>query len=327
MTIQDLVVLNDWHVVARSPDVTSDELLAARLLGEDLVLWRSGDRVLAWRDLCVHRGARLSLGCIRDGTLACPYHGWTYDSTGQCIHIPAHPTLTPPARANVQTYSVQERYGLIWVCLGNPQQDIPPFPEWDDASYRKVFCGPYHYHASAPRAIENFLDVGHFPFVHDGMLGDPHHPEIEDYTVTLTPEGLVAQNVHVWQPDPYGGLGQGAKVTYDYTVPRPFTAYFIKASKEVKEHRRVIFMTTTPVSPTESISWWWIAMNYGLDIPPETFQQFEDKIVAADVRILESQRPELLPLDLQAELHLPSDRTAIAYRKWLRTLGITFGTT
>ncbi len=45
-----------------------------------------------------------------------------------------------------------------------------------------------------------------------------------------------------------------------------------------------------------------------------------------DVPIVESQRPELLPLDLQAELHLRSDRTAIAYRKWLREPGLTFGT-
>lgn len=326
MTIQDLVALNDWHVVARSADVAVDSLLSARLLDEDLVLWRSGDRILAWRDLCVHRGTKLSLGCIRAGTLTCPYHGWAYDPTGQCIHIPAHPTLNPPARAQIQSYSVQERYGLIWVCLGHPQQDLPPFPEWDDASYRKVFCGPYHYRASAPRAIENFLDVAHFPFVHEGMLGDPAHPEIEDYTVSVTPEGLIAKNVQVWQPDPYGGLQQGARVAYDYVVPRPFTAYFIKVSKEVREHRRVIFMTTTPVSLTESISWWWIAMNYGFDIPAEVFRQFEDEVVAGDVRILESQRPELLPLDLQAELHLPSDRTAIAYRKWLKSLGVTFGT-
>ncbi|HYX49579.1 MAG TPA: hypothetical protein VE843_07540, partial [Ktedonobacteraceae bacterium] len=49
-------------------------------------------------------------------------------------------------------------------------------------------------------------------------------------------------------------------------------------------------------------------------------------ITLQDVPIVESQRPELLPLDLQAELHLRSDRTAIAYRKWLKELGLTFGT-
>jgi len=54
--------------------------------------------------------------------------------------------------------------------------------------------------------------------------------------------------------------------------------------------------------------------------------RLQDTIFAQDLPILESQRPELLPLDLQAELHLRSDRTALAYRTWLRRLGISFGT-
>jgi phenylpropionate dioxygenase-like ring-hydroxylating dioxygenase large terminal subunit len=55
-------------------------------------------------------------------------------------------------------------------------------------------------------------------------------------------------------------------------------------------------------------------------------REFADKITWQDVPIVEFQRPELLPLDLQTELHLRSDRTAIAYRKWLRQLKLTFGT-
>lgn len=61
-------------------------------------------------------------------------------------------------------------------------------------------------------------------------------------------------------------------------------------------------------------------------LPDEQVRQFQDVIIKQDIPIVESQRPELLPLDLQAELHLRSDRTAIAYRKWLRELGLTFGT-
>ena len=69
-----------------------------------------------------------------------------------------------------------------------------------------------------------------------------------------------------------------------------------------------------------------IGMNYGHDVPLEQLQEFQDRIVAQDKPIVESQRPELLPLDLAEELHLRSDRTAIAYRKWLRELGLRFGT-
>jgi phenylpropionate dioxygenase-like ring-hydroxylating dioxygenase large terminal subunit len=70
----------------------------------------------------------------------------------------------------------------------------------------------------------------------------------------------------------------------------------------------------------------WLAMNYGHDTPTAEIKAFEDRVTAQDIPIVESQRPELLPLDLPAELHLRSDRTAIAYRQWLRQLGLTFGT-
>ena len=62
------------------------------------------------------------------------------------------------------------------------------------------------------------------------------------------------------------------------------------------------------------------------ELTDEQISSFQEEIIKQDIPIVESQRPELLPLDLQAELHLRSERTAIAYRKWLRELGVTFGT-
>jgi len=86
-----------------------------------------------------------------------------------------------------------------------------------------------------------------------------------------------------------------------------------------------MFFTVTPVSEGNSIAWTYVARDYD-GIPDEETRKFEDMITWQDIPIVESQRPELLPLDLQAELHLRSDRTAIAYRKWLRELGLSFGT-
>src|SRR5579859_534718 len=319
--INDPVLLNDWHVVAYAPDLQEGKPMGVRLLEEDIVLWRVGDQVLAWRDLCIHRGTKLSLGRIEQDTLICPYHGWTYNQEGQCVRFPAHPSRTPPAKARAKVYQARERYNWIWVALGEPAQDIPSFPYWDDASFHKVHCGPYTFKASGPRAVENFLDVTHFPFVHQGFLGDPEHPEVNDYEVEINEEGVTAKDLSVWQPDP-DGSGQGARVTYTYRVLRPFSAYFVKASAGP---RFAMYFTVTPVALDQSIAWTYVAMDYG-DRPDEEIRQFEDMITWQDVPIVESQRPELLPLDLQAELHLRSDRTAVAYRKWLRSLGLTFGT-
>jgi phenylpropionate dioxygenase-like ring-hydroxylating dioxygenase large terminal subunit len=213
------------------------------------------------------------------------------------------------------------KYDWVWVCLGQPECDAPSFPEWDDASFRKVHCGPYHYKASGPRAIENFLDVTHFPFVHTGLLGDPNYPEVNDYQVDITPEGVIARDITVWQPDP-DGSGQGAHVTYTYKVLRPLTAYFVKSSAGP---RFAMYFTVTPVSPEVSIAWSYVGLDYG-EQTDEEIRAFEDTITWQDIPVVESQRPELLPLDLQVELHLRSDRTAVAYRTWLRQLGLSFGT-
>ena len=67
--IDDPVLVNDWHVVARSSDAAAGNVRAVRLLGQDIVLWRSNQGLCAWQDLCLHRGAKLSGGRIQDGCL------------------------------------------------------------------------------------------------------------------------------------------------------------------------------------------------------------------------------------------------------------------
>lgn len=322
--IHDPVLLHDWHPVGWSSQLVDGQVLAARLLGEDVVLWRNQGQVMAWKDLCVHRGTRLSLGRVQGDTLICAYHGWRYGTSGRCVHIPAHPDQTPPEKACVTTYPCHEANSILWVSLGQPQHPPPQLTQWTSTSFRLVPCGPYALRAAAPRVLENFLDVAHFPFVHDGLLGDSEQPEIglDDYQVEVGDQGVIARDITVFQPDP-DGTGRGARVRYTYEVPRPLWAHLTK----VQDHQEFsLFLGVCPQDESHSLAFMLIAMNYGWDIPLQDLQQFQDRIVAQDQPIVESQRPELLPLDLQAELHLRSDRTAIAYRQWIRHLGLRFGT-
>jgi vanillate O-demethylase monooxygenase subunit len=88
-----------WHPVARAAEV-GDKPKAAKLLGTDIVLWRTETGVSAFKDLCIHRGTRLSLGWIKDNELVCPYHGWCFGADGAVTTIPAIPKDRPiPARA------------------------------------------------------------------------------------------------------------------------------------------------------------------------------------------------------------------------------------
>jgi phenylpropionate dioxygenase-like ring-hydroxylating dioxygenase large terminal subunit len=322
--IDDPVLINDWHPVALLEEFHERPIIPARLLGEDLVLWRVGDNYLAWQDLCVHRGTRLSLGKIVDeNLLMCPYHGWTYDEAGKCVHIPAHPEQKPPAKAKVKRYQTRQRYGLLWVCLGEPANDIPPFPEHDAPDYVTAVCDPArHVRANGPRLIENFLDAAHFPYVHEGVLGDPDHPEIPDYQARIGPDGVESDPILVYQPAPYGS--QPGVVEYVYHAYRPLTAHF---SKKTGEKVLGLMLAITPHDESDSTGWFIVADHEpgGAAALKASYSPRILRIFEEDRVIVESQRPELLPLDLQDELHLRSDRVAIAYRSWLRQIGVTFG--
>lgn len=324
--LNDPLLRNEWFAAAWSSSLTKNHLAAVQILGQDLVLWRASEGVRAWKDLCVHRGAKLSLGRIcaqeKGECVVCPYHGWEYNAAGECVRIPAHPEQIPPVRAKVESLPVQEKYGLVWVCLGDPQGKIPSFPEAETPGFRLVCAGPYRYDAQGPRVIENILDLAHLPIAHAGMLGDPSNAEIGEYTVTTTSEGIVAHDIPLWQPDP-DGTGRPARVLYTYTVERPFTTHLVKAHPT---QHFAILGTVTPVDAESSLAWVIIAMNYAHDVPEKELRDFQDTVAAQDIRIVNSQRPELLPLDLQAELHLRSDLIAIAYRRWLRQLGLQYGT-
>jgi phenylpropionate dioxygenase-like ring-hydroxylating dioxygenase large terminal subunit len=325
--INDPILFNDWHPVASVDQFAQTPIIGVRLLGRDLVLWQLGERYLAWQDLCVHRGTRLSLGKINldEGCLECPYHGWTYNAEGECVRIPAHPGQTPPNKASVQTYQAQVRYDLVWVCLGQPANDIPTFPEWDAPGYAHAVCGPFlHIRANGPRLIENYLDAAHFPFVHEGVLGDPRKPEMGDYEARITPNGngIESDPIAVHQPDPFAG-GSG-RVTYTYHAYRPLTAHF---TKHMPAATNGMVLTVTPHDDLDCTAWFIVATSarsdnaaLKIEYTPRIAAIFEE-----DRAIVESQRPELLPLDLQAELHLKSDRVAIAYRTWLRRLGMQWG--
>jgi phenylpropionate dioxygenase-like ring-hydroxylating dioxygenase large terminal subunit len=335
---EDPYLRHEWLAVGWSSSVQPGDLRPVRLLGRDLVLWRDATGIHAWEDLCIHRGAKLSLGQVRNACVVCPYHHWEYDNTGKCVHIPSNPDQPPPLKARANVFHARERYGLIWVALSSslacgsslddrPRHEIPAFPEAEDPSFRKILAGPYRFRAKGPRIIENFLDVAHLPFVHAGLLGDPTRARIEDYEVDSTPDGVAARNIRIWQPDP-DGTGNPAQVGYNYRVQHPLTASFRKTQGN---QCFAMLDTVTPLGPTnaaddESLAWVVLALNYADDSSDEELRAFQDKVSAQDKAIVESQRPELLPLDLQAELHLRSDRTAIAYRRWLKELGMEYGT-
>ncbi|MEH3086858.1 MAG: aromatic ring-hydroxylating dioxygenase subunit alpha [Xylophilus ampelinus] len=324
-----MIEAQHWHPVALSGEI-GDAPLAARLLDQDIVLWRDRDGAArAFPDRCPHRGARLSLGRVEDGRLECPYHGWQFEGGGRCVKVPALPGFTPPAGHCVPAHAVREAHGLAWVRLAPGDIDPPAFAAEDDERLRKLNCGPYDVAASAPRIVENFLDLSHFGFVHEGWLGSRAATSIDDYRVERTATGLVAIDCKAWQPQSNLHATAPAQVAYGYEVNAPYTAILTKvpdaAAGAPAGYRESIALFVCPVTPESSRVWFRLAVA-DFASPDEKLRAFQDTIFRQDQPVLESQRPQRLPLDLRAELHTAADRASSTYRRYLKDLGIGFGT-
>jgi len=305
-----------WHPVALSADV-GEKPVSATLLDEELVLWRSGGDIVAFRDLCVHRGSKLSLGRVERGEIVCSYHGWTYDRDGVCVRIPAVPgDRAIPARARAERFLCTERYGLVFVCLGQPKRDIYPVPELADRTFRFHLLGPVRWQTSAGRSLENFMDEAHLPWAHPGMLGNRDNAP-----------PIVAREVQEGDGEFYFECRSEVRNRLDptqftlnrlpYRVVLPFTVYHENIYPN--GDRVIDLFFTTPTTATTCVRYMLVGRNFGLEQPADKLIEFTLKIWEQDRVLVESQRPVVLPLDPRDELHMRgADTPSLAYRRMMR---------
>lgn len=321
--LNDQTLENEWYAVLKAEEVKGRPV-SLNILGERVVVFRSSTGIHAFKDVCIHRGAALSLGKLAGDELVCPYHGWRYNAAGECVCIPAQRDEEKiPLRAKAIVFACTERYGLLWVCIGKPPQDVPAFLQFDDPSFRTLVYGSYSIRASAPRVIENFLDFSHLMFVHEGILGDSSHAEIPEYKVRRFGNMLITDDIVLYSQSNYdGGL---VPYTMHKQTLSVLTAFMVKRNLS-NGGVDVLLMNAVPISENHTLSFTLHARNYDLDRDDDKYITLNNEIMHQDVQILESQTPEELPLDLQAELNHKSDQMSIAYRRLLSELNVSIGT-
>jgi phenylpropionate dioxygenase-like ring-hydroxylating dioxygenase large terminal subunit len=313
-----------FHPLARSEEVTA-EPNAFQLLGEDVVAFRNAHGPVAFKDLCIHRGTRLSLGEVtEEGNIRCPYHGWEYNAEGTCVRIPSLPAgASIPRKARAFAYQVRERYDVIWVALADPVAEIPRFPndEWDDPDWRGFLSFHQTWNASAGRVLENFCDWAHLPWVHENLLGTRDRAEVRPYAIW---ESDSQMGHTIEQDEPLGpeDLYSTQLTRNIFEITLPFTVH-LNRSEPDKGQQTIISMSVAPITPKTSTLYGWITRNHAL--APEHddfFREFDLTILSQDRRIVESQRPEEIPLDLRDEMHLKvPDAFSLVYRRLLAEFG------
>jgi phenylpropionate dioxygenase-like ring-hydroxylating dioxygenase large terminal subunit len=313
---------NYWHPIGTSGDVT-DEPRRFLLLGDALVAFRDEQGIAVFKDLCIHRGAALSLGWVTDGRITCAYHGWQYDRSGACVRIPSLPEgQSIPKKARAIVYRAEEAYGLVWVAMDDPVAPIPTWPgdAWNDPKFRSFLTYRCVWKTSAGRAVENFMDFSHFPFVHPGLLGSQDRPVVDPERVTGVVETDFGITYAYEQEEPGELYASREELSrYEYSLYLPFTIHF----RRIEPNGQVTFVTliTQPRSDAESELYTFILRDHSHDTPDMVFGEFTNTVMEQDRVVVESQRPQEIPLDLKEELHLKvPDENAVAYRRLLGSI-------
>ena len=153
-----------FHPIATSAEVTLEPNVFP-LLGEDVLVYRTSHGPVAFRDLCIHRGTRLSLGDVTvEGNIRCPT---TAGNTTQRARAygsrPCRKALRIPRKARAFAYHAREAYGVVWVAITDPVADVPRFPngQWDDPDWHGFLAFVQTWNPSAGRVLENFCDWAH----------------------------------------------------------------------------------------------------------------------------------------------------------------------
>lgn len=166
-------LLNCWYAAALSQEMSSDGMLPRTLLDTSVLLYRKADGTpVALHDRCPHRFVPLSMGERKGDDVVCRYHALRFDCTGTCTHNP-HGKQVIPAAARVRSFALQEKYGFVWIWMGDEPADpakLPDFGPLDDGPATGIGHTYMPMKANFELIIDNVMDLSHVDHVHGEII-------------------------------------------------------------------------------------------------------------------------------------------------------------
>ncbi len=308
-----------WHPVAESDDVASAPV-PVRVLGTDVVLWRGPDgAVVAAPDRCPHREAPLSIGSVADGVLTCAYHGWSFGGAGRCVAVPSMGVdVTVPPTAHLPCLRVDERYGLVWLCLGEPEGSVPIIAHDDDPGFRRINSGMQHWRVAATRMVDNFLDISHFPWVHRGTFGAGQDPIVPRFELGELDDDWYGYAYEVDANNPDEAVATTG--TTDTVVHRHMSTGFhlplsVRSTIRYEDGlEHILLLCSTPVDDVHSLFTFVVWRNDDHTTDPQEVISFDRAIGLEDQRMLE-QVSGTLPLGRTGLVNVQADRASVEWRR------------
>ena len=320
---------NSWYVAAWDREVTR-ALLPRTFLNEPVVLYRKEDGTpVALEDRCCHRHLPLSKGRLESDKLRCGYHGLLFDSSGTCVEIPGQERIPPQAR--VRAYPLKEKYGWIWIWMGEPSKaDAALIPNWwwtEHPEWAVSKPDPIHVHCNYQLISDNVLDVTHLAYVHASSIGAssitefPATTEREERLVRLTrwiidrpppplyrDAGRFKGNVDRWQIVEH--------------APPCFSVNFAGCKDATGRIDLMALSAPTPESERSTHYFFGFVRNFGLNDPDieRVFAVDFVKVFNEDIPILEAQQRMLELAPGAPTIDIAVDAAPLAARRLLDTL-------
>ena len=159
-----------WYFIAKREAIEKATLIAKTWMGENVLVWcDSNGAICVSESVCPHLGSDLGPeagGCIRDGRLICPFHGYEFDTTGQCVATPFAP---PPKTAKLHVYETHEVAGMVfawWGIDGRPPQWRLPTDDLEQADWSDLTVTTLRFPGHPQNTTENSVDLAHLRYVH-----------------------------------------------------------------------------------------------------------------------------------------------------------------
>ncbi len=245
--------LNHWYAVGWASQLNPGDILPVTVWQQAIAVYRDAQGQLhALADACPHKGVALHKGKVQGCHLACGYHGWEFDGSGQCVNIPYLPKEQKLPRAQALSYPVQEKYDLIWIFPGDPtlagDLQPPDIPELDQPDWLMVPVTA-HFQAHFSICNENAMDVFH-GFLHQELQGwfDPTLTRLQETEEIVCAEYDVSYKGRLAQ---FLGLSDRA----DQVTTLPITVqYRYPNYHSLLRGVSSLYLLRLPVGPAESKS-------------------------------------------------------------------------
>lgn len=322
------MIPNQWYAILESKEIKNGKIIGVTRMGEKLAAWRTlKGELTVMADKCPHRGASLSLGTVNQDCLQCPFHGFEYDSRGNCSSVPANgKNAEPPKALHVTSYPVREEHGFVYIWWGKPRDEYPPVPWFESIPDSMVYATiKDHWKNHYARAIENQLDVVHLPFIHHNTIGRGHR--------TLVNGPIAIREKH-WPGDNLINLwvlnevdeGQKPKKASELTQPErhPFLQFRYGNIWQnwIADKMRVL-VAFAPIDNENSL----LYLRYYHTMRVPVLRQITGWIGSLanlvierqDRRVVITQRPHRPDLDC-GEILIPGDNPIVLYRKIRKAL-------